>query len=142
MSFEREDLRADIEKALTGVHGIKSVWSYRFKPFEPQDTPCANILPMVDEFDDTEMSQGFRRTETFRVEVLVARRTDDEDFAATCDRLYENSRLALMRMRPCKARCAKVKIVRKSWAVDSDSQVPVVVIKFALQIEFDESNHV
>ena len=140
MSFEREDLRADIEKALRGVDGIKSVWSYRFKAFEPQDTPCANILPMVDEGDDTQMTQAFRRTETFRVEVLVARRTDDEDFAATCDRLYENARLALMKMRPCKARCAKVNIVRKSWAVDSDSQVPVVVIKFALQIEFDETD--
>jgi len=138
VSFEREDLRADIEKAMMGVQGIRSVHSYRFKPFDPQETPVANILPMVDEFNDTEMNQAFRRTETFRVEVLIARRSDDEDFAATCDRLYENSRLALMKMRPCKAQCAKVKIVRKSWAVDSDSQVPVVVIKFALQIEFDD----
>lgn len=140
MNFDREDIRKDIEKSLRFVDGVKSVHSYRFKPFEPQDTPVINILPMTDEFDDTEQKVGFRRSEIFRIELLIARKQDDEDFAATCDRLYELTRRNIMSIRPCKANCSKVTIIRKSWAVDSDGQVPLVVVKFTVRVEFDESD--
>lgn len=137
MSFEREDIRADIERVMKEA-GFESVWHYRFKAFEPHDLPAVNILPMSDENDDSGFQTVFRRNETFRVEVLLARRQDDEDFAATCDRAYENARVAILKMRPCKTKCAKVTIIRKNWAVDSDGQVPILVIKLTVNVEFDD----
>lgn len=138
MSFEREDIRKDLEAQLSGIGGVKNVYSYRLIPIAPDDMPAINILPMSDEVDEYSLRQSFKRVETFRVESLLVRKRDDEDFAATCDRLYENTRQAILKFRPCKVHCPKVRIVRKTWAVDSDAQVPVCVIKFAVQVEFEQ----
>ena len=138
MNFEREDIRTELEAHLTGIQGVKNVFSYRLTPIDPHDTPAINILPMSDESDESSMRQAFRRIETYRVEALLCRLKDDDDFPATCDRLYENTRRAILKFKPCKIKCPKVIIGRKTWAVDTDGQVPMCVIKFTVQVEFEQ----
>lgn len=139
MSFSREDIRADIEAALKGA-GFPSVWHYRFRAFDIKELPAVNILPVPDEADDGSFKTVFRRTELFRIEVLLARKTDDEDFAATSDRAYEKARKAMLTLRTCRARCPKTTILRKAWAVDDSAQVPILVVKMTVSVEFDEAD--
>lgn len=138
MASERQNIRAAIEFAMKAI--TKNVWHYRLRAFDLTELPAVNILPLMSEDDDSNFKTVFRRSEQFRIEVLLARKSDVEDFAAVCDQIYEASRRALLNLKFCNVSCPKTTIVRRTWATDESGSTPILVIKFGLNVEFDESD--
>jgi hypothetical protein len=106
-------------------------------PFNMDEIPAINILPETDsELETSLRNNSWRETETFRVELAIARETDEERFADRVDALYLQVKRALLKMKTC-VKCPKVHIQRRMWAVDDRGQVPLIVIRFFVAVEFD-----
>ena len=133
-SNPRTQIREGIEAALGG---IAKVWHYRMMPFNMDEIPAINILPETDsELETSLRNNNWRETETFRVELAIARESDEERFADRVDALYLQVKRALLKMKTC-VKCQKVHIQRRMWAVDDRGQVPLIVIRFFVVVEFD-----
>jgi hypothetical protein len=133
-SNPRTQIREGIEGALGG---IAKVWHYRMMPFNMDEIPAINILPETDsELETSLRNNNWRETETFRVELAIARESDEERFADRVDALYLQVKRALLKMKTC-VKCPKVHIQRRMWAVDDRGQVPLIVIRFFVVVEFD-----
>ena len=132
-SNPRTKIREGIEQALGG---IAKVWHYRMMPFNMDEIPAINVLPETNAEVETNMRNLFRDTETFRVELAIARESDEERFADRVDALYLQVKTALLGMKTC-LMCPKVTVLRRVWAVDDRGQVPLVVIRFFVQVDFD-----
>jgi hypothetical protein len=133
-SNPRTQIREGIEGALGG---IAKVWHYRMMPFNMDEIPAINILPETDsELETSLRNNNWRETETFRVELAIARESDEQRFADYVDALYLQVKRALLKMKTC-VKCPKVHIQRRMWAVDDRGQVPLIVIRFFVAVEFD-----
>ena len=129
----RTSIRESIESA---IGDIAPVWHYRLTPFDVNELPSINILPETNAELETSLRNNWRETETFRVELAIARESDEERFADRVDALYLQVKTALLGMKTC-LMCPKVTVLRRVWAVDDRGQVPLVVIRFFVQVDFD-----
>ena len=132
MSY-RTSIRESIHSA---VGGIAKVWHYRLTPFGINELPAINILPESNADIETSLKINWRETETFRVELAIARENDEQRFADYVDDLYEQVKSALIKGKYC-VKCPKVHIQRRVWAVDDRGQVPLIVIRFFVAVEFE-----
>jgi hypothetical protein len=129
----RTSIRESIESA---IGDIAPVWHYRLTPFDVDELPSINILPETNAELETSLRNNWRETETFRVELAIARENDEQRFADYVDDLYERVKKALITGKFC-VKCPKVHIQRRMWAVDDRGQVPLIVIRFFVAVEFD-----
>lgn len=131
--LSRISIRESIESAIAG---IAPVWHYRLTPFGINELPAINILPETNTEVESTLRNVFRETETFRVELAISRESDEQNFADYVDGLYEKVKAALIKGKFC-VECPKVDIQRRMWAVDDRGQVPLIIVRFFVAVEFD-----
>lgn len=128
--------RIKIREALATALGQYPVYHYRLIPFNATDLPAINILPDTSPEPMMDLRVDFKDTESFRVEAAIARKNDVIDFAAEVDNLYEEVRIAIVKLKP-DLRCPKVKIVNRTFAVSEVGAVPFVLIRFTVKVEYE-----